>query len=138
MVITFKAGVELKLGTHYPCPWTWVSKMTPVTTGHGHCHGVKNDTHVHGPWTRVSFFDTRVHGPCLKSEQDRENSYFTSRKQHRVAAGSCWPGDRKASWPIATCFRKPKACVWETRPNMDWEATTCWQPGTSWAVCQRT
>jgi len=34
--------------------------------------GVQTDAGVHGPWTRVSFFDTRVHGPwCTAHEHGR-------------------------------------------------------------------
>jgi len=50
--------MQLKLGTHYPCPWvvdtpTRLSKMT--FTGR-----VGHQCIQHGPWTRVSFC---VHGP---------------------------------------------------------------------------
>jgi len=51
----------LMLDTHYPC-------SSAVFTGRKHgCYSghpdVQNDTSVHGPWTRVSFLDTREHGP---------------------------------------------------------------------------
>ena len=80
-------------------PWTWVSnspKITPVFTGR-----IGHQCIQHGPWTRVWFLDTHVHGPC----PNLRNHYSSVRYTLSVSTGrvhgpwACVKNDVRAHGP---------------------------------------
>ena len=71
---------------------------TPLSTGrvHGSCRrpahtSVILDACVHGLWARVSFFDTRAHGPCWQKALNTGARYTLSVPRVVGAVSQCVP-----------------------------------------------
>jgi len=84
--------LRLKLSTHYPCPRTEYSAFT---------------AREHGPWTRVSKNDTRVHGRQPGSRPVNTGTVFSqavsTASEHRRHFGHHVHGP----WTQVVCTRRP-------------------------------